>query len=261
MSNLHQDIKSHIYGYLHYGDKAFIKNRLEFDQKLCTYLVKCGYLNLLKLTWNNLYSHNSYIVAAGAYRDHFETIKWLLANNCPPDDYIVIFAARNGNLEMLQWAQISGYKINANAFKYAAENNQIAILKWLLSIGINDVNSIQPYALCNSDTIRFLIASGHQLTAEVYSAAAKIGDISLLMWLQELGCPWSESTCTYAVKHLNALKWLRANGCPWDGKACDWAAKENLETLQWLRANGFSWDEETCASAAGSGRLDILMWA
>jgi hypothetical protein len=94
--------------------------------------------------------------------------------------------------------------------------------------------------------------------------AAKTGQLEVLQWLRENGCPWDEYTCHHAAEggHLEVLQWLRANGCPWNASTCGSAAEGGqLEVLQWLRANGCPWDECTCAEAAGGGHLEVLQWA
>jgi hypothetical protein len=52
------------------------------------------------------------------------------------------------------------------------------------------------------------------------------GQLEVLEWLRENGCPWNESTCAYAAwdGHLELLQWARANGCPWNGSTCAYAA-------------------------------------
>lgn len=58
---------------------------------------------------------------------------------------------------------------------------------------------------------------------------------------------------------LDMLKFARENGCPWDEKTCMLAAEnDNLDVLKWARENGGPWDESKCTFAAASCRLKIL---
>jgi len=45
--------------------------------------------------------------------------------------------------------------------------------------------------------------------------AAASGNLDLLKWGRENGCPWDEWTCTLAAAggHLDTLQWARENGC------------------------------------------------
>lgn len=48
--------------------------------------------------------------------------------------------------------------------------------------------------------------------------AAKYGQLNVLQWLREKGCPWSRLNCDDAASggHLSCPQWLREKGCPWD---------------------------------------------
>ncbi|MFB1021111.1 MAG: ankyrin repeat domain-containing protein, partial [Flavobacteriales bacterium] len=86
--------------------------------------------------------------------------------------------------------------------------------------------------------------------------AARDGDLKMLQWARQNGCPWDESTCAYAAEggHLKVLQWAFQNGCPWDWRTCAYAAEGGyLEVLQWARENGCPWDWRTCAYAAKGG--------
>ena len=102
---------------------------------------------------------------------------------------------------------------------------------------------------------------------ETSSWAVGHGRPKVLQWAIANGCPWDAKTCKMANtavkgRHLEVLKVLHANGCQWDEGTCAGAAMfGHLEELQWLRANGCPWNEETCMCAAERGHLDVLQWA
>ena len=94
--------------------------------------------------------------------------------------------------------------------------------------------------------------------------AATKGNLEMLKWARENGCPWDGRTCVVAAfhGHLEMLKWARENGCPWDECTCAVAAQNgHLEMLKWARENGCPWDVLTCTYAAGNGHLEVLKWA
>ena len=74
------------------------------------------------------------------------------------------------------------------------------------------------------------------------------GDLNLLQWAVENGCPWGYGTCAYAALEgrLDILQWAREKGCPWDEDTCSYAAENgHLKIIQWARENDCPWDEWT----------------
>ena len=45
------------------------------------------------------------------------------------------------------------------------------------------------------------------------------GELEVLKWAREHGCPWDSDTCTYATVfgHTTLLRWAREHGCPETG--------------------------------------------
>ena len=91
---------------------------------------------------------------------------------------------------------------------------------------------------------------------ELCKAAAYGGQLEVLKWLREIGCPWDELTCATAASggYLKMLQWARANGCLWDEMTFAGAAiRGHIKVLNWARANGCPWNAETCGYSAMSG--------
>jgi hypothetical protein len=104
--------------------------------------------------------------------------------------------------------------------------------------------------------------------------AVKYNRLDMLIWMHQNGypldwdngCPsdWDEFTCARAAinGNLDVLKYLHENGCPWDEHACAYAAiYGNLDVLKYLRENGCPWDDFTCLFAAQNNHLEVLIWA
>jgi hypothetical protein len=136
---------------------------------------------------------------------------------------------------------------------------------WLLSCAwtITDITTKQVYRLqrlihinaCNIDFPK---------NRRFSTIIAKFGNIHALKWVRSKGCPWDETTCSYAAMngHLEVLKWARSDGCPWDEYTCSHAAENgHLELLKWARSEGCPWDEYTCSHAAENGHLELLKFA
>jgi hypothetical protein len=92
---------------------------------------------------------------------------------------------------------------------------------------------------------------------------ARKGNLTVLMYLRSVGCPWDEWTCFFAAEngHLDVIQWCRENGCPWDENTCASAAKNgHLDVIQWCHQNKCPWNIWTCAFAAENGHLDVIQW-
>ena len=89
------------------------------------------------------------------------------------------------------------------------------------------------------------------------------GNLVLLQYLHEKGCPWNEKTCSGAARigHLECLKYLHEKGCPWNERTC-WAAARggHFDILKYLHEKGCPWNERTCSEAASGGHFDILKY-
>ena len=86
----------------------------------------------------------------------------------------------------------------------------------------------------------------------VCNAAAQRGDMAILTYAHEHGCPWSPETCKAAgdpgpydatihydecqrASSLTVLQYLHKEGCPWHPDALLYASRE---VIAWARANG-----------------------
>ena len=66
------------------------------------------------------------------------------------------------------------------------------------------------------------------------------GQLPVLQYLHENGCPWDSHTCTSAADngHLPVLKYLHENGCPWNYDTCVSAAdNKHWDCLQYAVDN------------------------
>ena len=103
-------------------------------------------------------------------------------------------------------------------------------------------------------------------------SAAKNGHLEVLKWLWEVETGggtlfrkiFDEVTCHSAAGngHLEVVKWLREVAeCPWDRWTFSQAARGgHIELLRWAKDNGCPIDPGACALAAESGHLEVLKW-
>ena len=84
-----------------------------------------------------------------------------------------------------------------------------------------------------------------RLDKDTCDNAARRGNLEVLKYAHENGCPWSRRTCACAALrgHLEVLKYAHENGCPWNFDTCTFAAyRGQLEVLKYLHENGCPWD-------------------
>ena len=62
--------------------------------------------------------------------------------------------------------------------------------------------------------------------------------------------------------NLEILRYAHENGCPWDAQTCSHAADGgHLQVLQYAHDYGCPWGAETCKRAAAKGHLQVLQYA
>ena len=103
--------------------------------------------------------------------------------------------------------------------------------------------------------------------SKVFTAAAGQGNLEVLKFLVDAGCPWDVNGATVTAAssegHLETVKWLVSQGAPWSesGETCTAAAGGgHTGVLRFLIEAGCPPDDMTCASAAMRGHLDTLRW-
>jgi len=64
---------------------------------------------------------------------------------------------------------------------------------------------------------------------ETIYEAAEQGNLAMVKYCVDNGCPMNAGACMYAAKkgHLDVLKYLHENGCPWNWGACLFAHRNN----------------------------------
>ena len=93
--------------------------------------------------------------------------------------------------------------------------------------------------------------------------AFKIGDFdtrSTISWALEKCTEKKERFCAEMAQNgnLELLQFLHENGCPWDIRTCSWAALYgHFECLKYAHEKGCPWDEYTCSNAAYNGHSNV----
>jgi hypothetical protein len=115
----------------------------------------------------------------------------------------------------------------------------------------------------NLEVMKWLHNTGCPWDARTCAWAAWHGNLTVLRWARAHHCPWASTTCNYAAEggHLAVLQWAREHHCPWDSHVCSYAARAgHLVVLQWLREHNCPWGTNICVCAADAGQLEVLQW-
>ena len=136
------------------------------------------------------------------------------------------------------------YDVNSES-RAAIQKSSNAQLPTAFKIGDFDTTSTISWALekCSENRERFCWRM------------ARNGNLELLQFLRENGCPWDDWTCWNAAGygHLDCLKYAHEHGCPWDWRTCCEAAEEGkLECLQ------YACDNKCPGSASYLPRLSLF---
>jgi hypothetical protein len=100
------------------------------------------------------------------------------------------------------------------------------------------------------------------------TAAAFTGNLHLLQWLHDCGCPWDERCVitTAAVRcHLNVLKWLHEINGPWSDARSNHVmlvvgACGGLHVVEWLLAQEVQWPEQLYGTFKWGGVTHNVCW-
>jgi hypothetical protein len=134
---------------------------------------------------------------------------------------------------------------------------------------INHVSNVLYYDTCLSYGFIQFFKYSHEVLNIPWSdiisiGVASSGNLPLLIYVHENGCPWNESTCEYAAGYnqLPCLKYAHEQGCPWDAKTTDMAAgRGSLSCLKYAHEQGCPCPISVCVAAAASGHIDCLKYA
>ncbi|PNH04065.1 hypothetical protein TSOC_009814, partial [Tetrabaena socialis] len=181
-------------------------------------------------------------------------LQWLRQRGYPQGLLVAYFATGAGNVEALQYVLEqggAGYD-GVGLMESAALGGHVAIMEVLEARGVSadEQAAISAAGCYHLPAVAWLVkklGAGTALTATVFQAAT--GNMALMAWLREMGCPWDENVFARAAKDGSEeqLEWLAEQGCPMgdDGQPYVWATSGgNLAILPCLRRLGCPWSPD-----------------
>ncbi|KXZ51847.1 hypothetical protein GPECTOR_11g286 [Gonium pectorale] len=133
-------------------------------------------------------------------RGDMPALQYLLAEGAPSDVEAADLAARNGRLAALQVLHTTGRLVTAEgAAMHAAWGGHLPVLAWLVEES----------------------GLGVELHYDIFAQATQSGNVGMLEWLHQRGCPtepdgkkhWSAVDYAVAGGHEPSIEWLVERGC------------------------------------------------
>ena len=94
------------------------------------------------------------------------------------------------------------------------------------------------------------------------SRVARMNKLEYLVWLREVkNCDWNERTIRAAAiqGNLAMVKYCVENGCPMNAWTCEFAAQYgHFDVLKYLHENDCPWNLSACYYAHRDNRIDCL---
>jgi hypothetical protein len=184
-----------------------------------------------------------------------------------------IKVASFGQLNFVEWlfpfmTEDEDEKTKKGMFHIALWNYRKEVMIWLVENGcpVDDHDVDWLISQGHADVLRALVIHSQDpsdLGTTPCNSAAFNGDIILMIWLHENGCPWDEGTCANAADggHLDCLVYLHEHGCPWDERVCRYSVeKGNMNCLVYACENGCPFTEETSEAAVDRGEIEYLVY-
>lgn len=258
-----------------------------------------GHLEVLTSLRSKGYSWCELVLLNAVRGKQLETIKFLLSTKCPWNIEAATLAVKQGDLEILKFFHEEGYispdsdiydslmpsAVSAgggieivrylinNRYRCDERHSQIAafenteVFKYLYEMGCpwETGNITEVVNSENLETVKYLYETSPGLfDVDVFGQAIYTGNMEMITYLLEAGCPWKAPTSCEAAafsNQLDLLKYLHDNGCPWNENSCTSAAcNNNIDVLRYLREEGCPWDESACVGAASYGFLETLIY-
>jgi len=186
---------------------------------------------------------------------------------CKPTEEFVLKNKNN-----LNWAMSHpSFKFENNVFQLAIKYNNNDIIKYVYKIIKPDLNGTEYYSESiyneNFYIFNWLFKKGFTLDETAFDAAAKIGNLELLKFLNNKGCPWSNNTfnCSIYSGNLKCVQYLDNDNFPWNSTAYNASCEtSNFEILKYLVSTSYNdlsrpwFNSSIFKSAARSGNVKIL---
>lgn len=226
---------------------------------------KYGQIEILKWALANGETFSDYLCSSAAEGGQLEILKWLRENGCPWDKFTCINAAWKGHFETLKWARENGCDWNDETSLGAANLGHSEMLKWIVERGC-DWNEQKTFGIASDKgylPILTWMVDERRFPCDLrllFRKAVKGQWLDILKWIQNKGLEWKRSDFKLILKKgdIEILIWAVENGCPWTaGQFCFFARKYRWDPEPIQRfANKYSIDYEFFDDSSSSDEED-----
>lgn len=168
-----------------------------------------------------------------------ETLQWLHENGESWNHYTLEVAAEYSSIEIIKWLRDNGCPWIQGVVGIAAQDNH-KVVKWLVDNGAPKDDTTMYFLAQNGDIdmVKYLRSKCWKWNSEDMVAAAVSGNLELVIWMAENGCPSRYLALREATRwgHVKVVKWLVNNGCRYDETLIDLANKYRRSKISdWLK--------------------------
>lgn len=257
------------FGFLDYVIMFY--RRTDNDPSLLDDATKKGYFHIMK--WLRAHGspfHPTLTFKYAAQHGNLEHMKWLREQECPWDPGTFIEAARQGNLENMKWLLTAGCPWSSYTFAMAAKYGNLDNMRWLRDNNCPwDVDTAFEAAEAGIlENLKWLKEQNCPWPKGILARAASgpgPAHLACVQWLRENGAHWHTSVFENAADHGNLplMQWLFEQGCPTTSVDLfpNAARFGDLESMKWLyHEAGVPFTDFVFCHAIDAGRLENLQW-
>lgn len=144
------------------------------------------------------------------------------------------------NKKKLLWAMShSDFKFDEDIFGLALRYNDSWVIQYIYKLKQPELNGLYYYSQTiyneNYNMFKWLRKKGFYLDENAFNAAAEMGNLDILRFLENNNCEWSTDAINFAIigGSIECVKYLIHKGFQWDSDAYSLAC-DNIEILKYL---------------------------
>ena len=205
------------------------------------------------------------VLDKAAQRGDFQVVRWLIRNGCRIGRKTLELAVGSNNLELCYFLECHNAKVTLKCTELAVKAHNFPLFQWLFSKQCPvypTATIVTAAANGNMEVLDWIPESEYQ-DSNSCTAAAKTGNLELVLWTRERGCDWDESTAAAAAEsgNLDVLRYVLENKCPYGSNLSIHVAKSgSIEGLKYIEELGLPIRSGCYGSAAEKGNLELLEW-
>jgi hypothetical protein len=176
-----------------------------------------GRLDILMYAHEHGCNWNAETCSEAASKGHLACLKYMHENGCEWDAETCLWSAFCGHLDCLTYAHDHGCEFHEENCQHALEEGNLECFKYLDKNGADWGEEVYFLAVRHLHCVKYLHEELHVEWIEDYIDQAAIeGQLDVVKYMHEEGCPWDYRVCDSAIKrgYQHIVEYAHANGCP-----------------------------------------------